>query len=68
MGGKVLTTWYPIAHFFGKSVSTVKRWSRVYPDFPVRREFGGTRNQVWTTHADLLAWAERHGVPHGVPK
>ncbi|MCB0218454.1 MAG: hypothetical protein KDH09_02065 [Chrysiogenetes bacterium] len=61
---KVLTTWQTIAEFFGKSTTTVKRWSRSYPDFPVRKAFDARRGQVWTTRSDLIAWASRHGVPY----
>ena len=61
---KVLTTWQTIAEFFGKSTTTVKRWSRSYPDFPVRKAFDARRGQVWATRSDLLAWACRHGVPY----
>lgn len=60
----VLRTWGPIAEFFGKSVTTVKRWSRTYPDFPVHKEFGSSRGKVWATRADLVAWAGRHGVAY----
>ena len=64
MGGRIITNWESIAQFFGKSASTVKRWSQVYPDFPVRKEFAARKGRVWSTRTDLLAWANRHGVSY----
>jgi len=57
MDTPLLWSWKEIASFFGKSVSTVQRWSRKYPDFPVRKQLGeGTNVPVWADKKELEEW------------